>query len=508
MRSAVISAWQHDVAASAAAYSGSTPPPTGRKRPHLSEPSETSSNQQSLKRRRVALSSIAINPRNVSAHTKDRSPSKRTRAPSPRKRGNNGSDVATKELGTPRTRSQPPIPRFDPQSSYREALAADSDESEIPQPRSPSRPAQTESDAPSTSKRSTSPVKRVAALQDVGSGIFYRELSDNGTELGTEGQELFWLLQDSSLGIAALPAALEPELLPEQGRIRPFQIDTTDLRSRDELLAELETVREINRASRRCVRDSESEPEWNNSVHGTLLRLALRKEDRAGFRYITTARIDPQYVPAHSSGLGMLSKMVDYAIYLETSGPSSFDLSTSSPLHERISALITDVTHSINHTSYVSLRHRPIAVSIETKTIGRPEEEARVQLAIWVAAQFERIRSLFTETAYPASIPAPTKASRRKNPKALSEELDRNAVLGRIVFPLLYVQSVQWTVLFARPSPSPLADRSVTIFSSIILGETSSLLGAYRILRGLRVLEQWIDTTYRNWWKELLDVTE
>lgn len=219
--------------------------------------------------------------------------------------------------------------------------------------------------------------------------------------------------------------------------------------------------------------------------------------------------------------------MVDYAIYLEASGASSSDSCTSNSLHERISALITDVTHSINHRSYVSLRHRPIAVSIETKTISRPEEEASVQLAIWIAAQLERIRSLTTETTYLTPTAAATKASRRKNPKTPSKELDHNAMLGRMVFPLLYVQSAQWTILFARPSPSPLADRRVvssclilslmpiyrfehpftsifhppftkapsssntsqTIFSSIILGETSTLLGTYRLLRGLRVLE-------------------
>jgi hypothetical protein len=161
--------------------------------------------------------------------------------------------------------------------------------------------------------------------------------------------------------------------------------------------------------------------------------------------------------------------MVDYAIYLEASGSSSSDPSASSPLYERISALITDVTHSVNHTSYVSLRHRPIAVSIETKTISRPEEESRVQLAIWVAAQLERIRSLATETAYLAPIGGATKASRRKNPKVLSKELDRNAVLSRMVFPLLYVQSAQWAVLFARPSSSPLADRSIVSFCLILI---------------------------------------
>ncbi|KAF2175990.1 hypothetical protein K469DRAFT_700572 [Zopfia rhizophila CBS 207.26] len=56
-------------------------------------------------------------------------------------------------------------------------------------------------------------------------------------------------------------------------------MDTTDSRSRKELLAELMTIREMNGASPRCVKDSESELEWNNLVHGTLLRLALKNDD-------------------------------------------------------------------------------------------------------------------------------------------------------------------------------------------------------------------------------------
>lgn len=285
MRPAVISAWQHDVAASVAACSESTPPLTDRKRSRPYE-ARAAPNQRSQKRPRVALSTIDANPRSMSAHTKGRSPSKRTRAPSPRKRGNHVPDDAEKEPEIAHPRPHPPIHHFDPPSSYPEALATDYHESEVSRRSSPSRRARTESDAPSTPKRSASPVKRVAALQDVGSGIFYQELSDNGAELGTEGQQLFWSLQDSSLGIAALPSALEPELLPELGRNRPFQMDTTDSRSREELLTELESVREINRASRRCVKESESEPEWNSSVHGRLLHLALKNEDRAGFRYM------------------------------------------------------------------------------------------------------------------------------------------------------------------------------------------------------------------------------
>ncbi|KAH7111798.1 hypothetical protein B0J11DRAFT_190403 [Dendryphion nanum] len=130
-------------------------------------------------------------------------------------------------------------------------------------------------------------------------------------------------------------------------------MDDVDPRGREDLLVELDTVREINKASRRCVKENESEPEWNNSVHGALLRLALKNSNGASFRYITTARIDPQYVPAHSSGFVVSSKMVDYAIYLETGESQSSDSSTPKPLYEKISALTTDITQSINHTSYL-----------------------------------------------------------------------------------------------------------------------------------------------------------
>ncbi|KAH8693313.1 hypothetical protein GQ44DRAFT_832798 [Phaeosphaeriaceae sp. PMI808] len=161
------------------------------------------------------------------ANAKDRSPSKRMRTPSPRKRGKYIPDDVENQLETLRAGPHLLPHCFDPPSSYQEAC----------------------------------PVKRVAALQDVGSRIFYQELSDNGAELGAEGRKLFWLLQDSSLGVAVLPVALEAELPPELERIRPYQIDKADSRSRDELLAGLDAVRQINGASWRCVKDSKSEPE-------------------------------------------------------------------------------------------------------------------------------------------------------------------------------------------------------------------------------------------------------
>ena len=142
-------------------------------------------------------------------------------------------------------------------------------------------------------------------------------------------------------------------------------------------------------------------------------------------------------------------------MYLECDDPYS-DGFTSASLHKSISSLITDITQSINHTPYISLRHRPIAVSIETKTISRSEEEARVQLGIWVTAQVERIRSLIIQLSSNAT------TTRRNEANITSRELpDRAATLAHMVFPLIYVQSPHWVVLFARPSLSPLVDKRI-----------------------------------------------
>ena len=85
----------------------------------------------------------------------------------------------------------------------------------------------------------------------------------------------------------------------------------------------------------------------------------------------TAARITPEYRPTHSNNL-TTGKIVDYTIHLEPSG-SARDI---------VSSLIGMSTDSINHVGYESLRARPIAVLIETKTESRTVEEAKVQLGV------------------------------------------------------------------------------------------------------------------------------
>ncbi len=52
---------------------------------------------------------------------------------------------------------------------------------------------------------------------------------------------------------------------------------------------------------------------------------------------------------------------------------------------------------TINQTDYEALAFRPIVVSIETKRISGDEEEARVQIGVWQAAQWNMLGHLLAE---------------------------------------------------------------------------------------------------------------
>lgn len=121
--------------------------------------------------------------------------------------------------------------------------------------------------------------------------------------------------------------------------------------------------------------------------------------------------------------------MIDYGVFLSEQTKDS----SRQHLQHRLADRPELTTPSINHTNRLGLKTKPIAISVETKTMSRPEEEARVQLAIWIASQIERIKALFPEDKHDKTI------------------------LSRIIFPLLYVHHSQWVVMFARLDPTDLS---------------------------------------------------
>jgi hypothetical protein len=130
---------------------------------------------------------------------------------------------------------------------------------------------------------------------------------------------------------------------------------------------------------------------------------------------------------------------------------------------------------------YNPVRCQPIAISIETKTPDAPEQDAMVQLGIWVAAYFNRLRMLSHED--PVSL----------------------------ILPLLYVSGTQWFLLFACDS----AKRIVCCFlicltcwfltfqqellGKLFIGDTDTIVGCYKLLAALRCLCGWVTTTFKDW---------
>jgi hypothetical protein len=90
--------------------------------------------------------------------------------------------------------------------------------------------------------------------------------------------------------------------------------------------------------------------------------------------------------------------MVDYAI----------NLVPNEEMHEHIRLLVRNQPsglQTINHTNCAAVRFQPIAISIGTGTRNAPEEEARVELGMWVAAHFNRIRMLSHKHLVPLTLP-------------------------------------------------------------------------------------------------------
>jgi len=190
--------------------------------------------------------------------------------------------------------------------------------------------------------------------------------------------------------------------------LQPFMFDSAtaeDTRTREELLYELNVLGKVLNKSRRCVQNRFAEPSWNENVHFPILELAL--ESFAGVEYrnvygrhavssylvqrlmltSTTACVVPRLVPRHINGDILASKIVDYTINLEP----------SDEMEDMILRMLKNQPHdlrTINQTMCSYVRYLPIAVSIETKMQDGSEQEAKVQLVMWAAAQFNRLRML------------------------------------------------------------------------------------------------------------------
>lgn len=99
-------------------------------------------------------------------------------------------------------------------------------------------------------------------------------------------------------------------------------IDAQKSDSRPAALAELQTLRKIERAAWQCQEMGRSEAAWNPEVHGPLLELGLAcYGSRVSRELVTTAAVAGAFVPpmdGYSAAEYVERKMVDFALVLDS----------------------------------------------------------------------------------------------------------------------------------------------------------------------------------------------
>ncbi|CAH0019262.1 unnamed protein product [Clonostachys rhizophaga] len=211
---------------------------------------------------------------------------------------------------------------------------------------------------------------------------------------------------------------------------------------------ELKCVQKIVRNTIECAEENVSEASWNSRVHEYVLDTALEPFGGVVSHWdVTRAPITKSCLPRHSSGLVLEGKMVDFCICLGG-----------------------------RETIRAPLLYRPIAVSIETKTPNGSDEVAKTQLSVWVTSHFARLRSLSSTS--------------------------NDAIAVGVTLPLLIVRGGEWSLWFARDTGDV-----VDLIETILVGNTNSILGCYKVLAMLRHLAEWTKSTLYPWMEKhiLLD---
>ena len=155
--------------------------------------------------------------------------------------------------------------------------------------------------------------------------------------------------------------------------------------------------------------------------------------------------------------------MVDYAIILLPDNAT----------HQAILQVLRDLPEddqSINQTRSTPVKYRPITVNIEVEGPGQGKNEAMVQLAVWAAAQMEKL----------------------------------NMLSGKFVpigLPLVSVEGHDWRFynIYQTEDSDMVSQR---VWGNGIFGDSSSILGIYKIITAIQILVEWSHTDYRAWFEQ------
>lgn len=155
--------------------------------------------------------------------------------------------------------------------------------------------------------------------------------------------------------------------------------------------------------------------------------------------------------------------MVDYSMILLP----------DNTMHQAILHVLRDLPEdeqNINQTSAAPVKYRPITINIEVKVPGEGKNEAMVQLAVWAAAQMEKL----------------------------------NGLSGKVVpigIPLVSVEGHDWRLYstYQKDDDGMIGQR---VWGNDVFGDSSSILGIYKVIAGIQNLAEWSHIEYRPWFEK------
>lgn len=230
--------------------------------------------------------------------------------------------------------------------------------------------------------------------------------------------------------------------------------------SRDDLVIQFAALQRIQAESVWSDSKGVAESYWNSRVHDRMLEQAF--DFSPGFKVhdIKSARILTELESLNPYGQTLKNRMVDYGI---TVGAPTIS-------EKEVRACLRNSTgppcDTVNPIDYEAARHEPFPIIIETKSDQGSEKEAVVQVSGWAIAYFDRLKTL-----------------------------SRGPV--DITLPLIVIMGTSWKLFFACN-----LDDEIHIIKATHIGDTDKLVGCYKILKILKLLAEWVQTTFVNWYRD------
>ncbi|KAK1762471.1 hypothetical protein QBC33DRAFT_481469 [Phialemonium atrogriseum] len=350
--------------------------------------------------------------------------------------------------------------------------------------RSESSASQSTSHRSSRSGRS-SPQKHMASLELVDNGI--RQLGFSSSALPAELNELLAQVRRFARGRGILPQSYKTELATHKQASYFAEIcedDTCFSPARDNVgpAPTPDSVLRVLSRALECQVNYHPEATWNMMVHYEILCTALRSNgvpeftDFLYFMPCTTAKIIGNYLPPTSP-----FKQIDFCLYFDPKfEPQDAAATTTTGSDAATAAAITATPQtniatiiaklrtslpdqSINHTDFLPLRNRLIALSIETKKTGEGWDSATLQMGVWHASQWQLLHRL---------------ASRKGNPLPA-------------FLPGIIIQGHDWNLVVTTWESG-----RTNLYTKITFGSTSDVMGIYQIVSTLQYLRHWACTSY------------